>query len=152
FDLTADPNAPTGGALTVNGTAASSAGTGSYDTDGSFTIGSRTDYSETQSTTESGLTSSTLVRTSASYSSANVCGSFGSPTTISGTPSQSGLATGCYRYTLTGTDNVGNTVSIQTTVKVDTSAPSAPTLSFGSVTGGAYYTGSGTQVYFRPNA
>src|SRR2546428_8268193 len=36
---------------------------------------------------------------------------------------QTGLSTGCYRYTLTGTDNVGNTSSVQTTVKVDTSDP-----------------------------
>ncbi|HEY8501243.1 MAG TPA: hypothetical protein VIL21_01025, partial [Solirubrobacterales bacterium] len=109
FDLTADSTAPTGGALTVNGSAGSSGGTTSYDTDGSFSIDSRTDYSETQSATASGLASSTLVRTSASFSSPNVCGSFGSPTTLTGTPAQNGLTTGCYRYTLTGTDNVGNT-------------------------------------------
>src|SRR5207248_4342550 len=30
--------------------------------------------------------------------------------------------------------------------------PSAPTLSFGNVSGGAYYSGSGTSVYFRPDA
>ena len=32
----------------------------------------------------------------------------------------------CYLLTLTGTDNVGNTATITTTVKVDTTAPSAP--------------------------
>src|SRR5205085_12099143 len=116
------------------------------------TIGTRTDYAETQSTTASGLASSTLVRTSASFSSPDVCGTFGSPTTISGNPDQNGLATGCYRYTLTGTDNVGNTVSITTTVKVDTSDPSAPTLTPSNATGGAYYPGSGTRVYFKPDA
>ena len=60
---------PRGGALTVNGTAASGGGSGSYDSDGNFTIGTRTDYCETQSATESGLASSTLVRTSAAFSS-----------------------------------------------------------------------------------
>jgi hypothetical protein len=152
YSIAADTTAPTGGALTVNGTAASGGGSVSYDTDGSFTIGTRTDYSETASATESGLASSTLVRTSASFSAPDVCGSFGSPTTISGNPDQNGLSTGCYRYTLTGTDNVGNAVSISTTVKVDTSDPAAPTFSFAAVGGGAYYPGSGTRVYFKPDA
>jgi hypothetical protein len=147
-----DSTAPSGGALTVNGTAGSAGGTSSYDSDGSFTIGTRTDYVETQSGTESGLASSTLVRTSASFSSPDVCGSFGSPTTITGNPDQNGLATGCYRYTLTGTDNVGNAVSMSTTVKVDTSAPSDPSLTLANATGGAYYPGSGTRLFFRPDA
>ena len=147
-----DSNAPTGGALTANGIAATGGGSSSYDTDGSFTIGTRTDYAETQSGSESGLASSTLVRTSATFSSADVCGSFGSPSTITGNPDQNGLSTGCYRYTLTGTDNVGNTVSIFTTVKVDTSDPAAPTLTPSNATGGAYYPGSGTRVYFKPDA
>src|SRR5207244_3367341 len=145
-----DSNAPAGGgALTVNGTAASGGGSTSYDSDGDFAIGSRSDYTETQSATESGLASSTLVRTSAGYSSANVCGSFGSPTTIVGTPNQTGLSTGCYRYTLTGTDNVGNTSSVQTTVKVDTSDPTI-NLSFANLTGATAR--NGTRVYFKPNA
>ncbi len=152
FDVTADTNAPTGGALSVNGTAASGAGTSSYSTSGSFAIGTRTDYTETQSATESGLASSTLTRASASYSSPNTCGSFGAPTTIGGSPAQGPLATGCYLYTLTGIDNVGNTVSISTTVRVDTSDPSTPALSFANVTGGAFYPGSGTRVYFKPDA
>src|SRR6266542_2657425 len=152
FDVTADSTAPAGGALTVNGIAASAGGTSSYDSDGSFPIDARTDYAESQTATASGLASSTVVRTSASYTSPNVCGSFGSPTTISGNPNQSGLATGCYLYTLTGTDNVGNAVSVSTTVKVDNSAPMQPTLAFSSVTGGAYYPGAGSRVFFKPNA
>ncbi len=84
--------------------------------------------------------------------SADACSAFGAPATLIGTPAQSGLATGCYRYVLTGTDNVGNTVTLTTVVKVDTSAPSAPTLSFASATGGAYYSGSGSTVFFRPAA
>ena len=42
----------------------------------------------------SGLASATLVRTSASYSTPDVCGAFASPTTIVGNPAQNGLATG----------------------------------------------------------
>ncbi len=152
FTATADSTAPAGGALSVNGTAASGGGSSSYDQDGTFTIGLRTDWTETQTATESGLASSTLVRTTAAYTSADTCGSFGSPTTLVGTPAQNGLTTGCYRYTLTGTDNVGNTTTITTTVKVDTSDPAAPSLSFNAVGGGAYYPGSGSRVYFKPDA
>jgi len=48
----------------------------------------------------------------------STCGAYGSATTIIGTPAQTGLAAGCYRYTLTGTDNADNTVAISTTVKL----------------------------------
>ena len=52
----------------------------------------------------------------------------------------------CYLLTLTGTDNVGNATSISTIVKVDTSAPNAPSsFSFGSLTN-AYFPGSGSTV------
>src|SRR4029079_17809577 len=145
-----DSAAPSGGAvLSVTGAAASGAVTSSYDTDGDFAIGTRTDYTETPSGSESGLVSSTLVRTSATYTSPNACGAFGSATTIVGSPNQTGLTTGCYRYTLTGTDNVGNAVSIQTTVKVDTSDPSF-SLSFANLTGATAR--NGTRIYFMPNA
>ncbi len=111
-----DTTAPTGGALTVNGVAASAGGTTS-NSNGSFTIGVRTDWTETATPTASGLASSTLTRDSASYTN-NACGLYsGSPTTIVGAPAQN-LTVGCYRYVLTGTDNVGNVVSIQTDVLV----------------------------------
>jgi hypothetical protein len=118
-----DNTAPTGGALNVNGSAASTGGTTSADSDGSFAIGTRTDYTDSGS----GIASSTLVRTQATLSN-NTCGTFGSPVTITGTPIQdagAGISSGnCYRYTLTGTDNVGNAAaSILTTVKVDSVAP-----------------------------
>jgi hypothetical protein len=143
--LVDDANPPTGGALSVNGTAA--AGQTIYSTTGNLTLAA-TAYSETQSATESGLASSTWTRTSATYTSANVCGAFGSstPLTPGVTTTDNGLSTGCYRYTLTGTDNVGNTVSKQITVKVDTSPPGAPSLSFGSLTN-AYP--AGNTVYFK---
>ena len=54
------------------------------------------------------------------------CGSFGSAA-----PAANGTFAGaqgtCYRFTLTGTDNVGNVAAISTDVKVDTTAPSQPT-------------------------
>ena len=43
--------------------------------------------------------------------------------TIAGTTSQTVASGNCYLFTLTGTDNVGNTARITTTVKVDTTAP-----------------------------
>jgi hypothetical protein len=109
FTVTPDTTAPTGGALTVNGVAASTGGSSSSNTSGSFPIDVRTDYTDAGS----GLASSTLTR---EYGT--TCSSFGAPTTISGAPAQSGLAAGCYRYTLTGVDNVGNQMSVSTSVTV----------------------------------
>ena len=116
--------------MTVNGGAASSGGT----TNGtpstiSYSI-ARTDYTDA----DSGIASSVLTRASATLTSGGIadgtCGSFGAPTTLTGAPTQNaaaGITTGnCYRYTLTGTDNVGNTVSISTTVKVDTTRRRSP--------------------------
>ena len=148
FTAQSDTTAPTGGALTVNGTAASGGGSSSYITSGTtLTLSGRTDYTETQSSTQSGLASSTLTIQSATLSN-NVCGTFGSATTISGTTSQTVASGNCYLLTLTGTDNVGNAASITSTVKVDTTAPTAPSLSFSALTS-AYWSGTGTTLYFK---
>jgi PKD repeat protein len=149
FAVVPDTSAPTGGALSVNGTAASSTGSSSYNVTGGFAI-ARTDYAETQSASQSGLRSSTLTLASASLSG-NVCGTFGTPTTIVGSPSQSEPA-GCYRYTLTGVDNVGNQTSITTTVFVDTSIPTTPSLTFSGLSANTYYKSSTNALYFRPSA
>ncbi len=145
-----DSNAPTGGALTANGTPATNGGTTSYLTSGTtLTINNRTDYTETQTPAESGLASSTLTIKTATLTG-NSCGSYGAPTTITGTTSQTVSSGNCYQLTLTGTDNVGNTDTITTTVKVDTTArPSAPSaFGFGSLTN-AYFPGSGSVVFFQ---
>ena len=117
--LTSDTTAPTGGAVTVNGTAASGGGTTSYLSGTTVTINSRTDYS---ADTGSGVASSTLTMQSATLTN-DTCGTYGSPTTITGTTSQTVSDGNCYLFTLTGTDNVGNAASITTTVKVDTTDP-----------------------------
>jgi hypothetical protein len=143
FILTADSTAPAGGALTINGAAASGAGSQSYDGDGTFTIGVRTDYTDAAS----GLATSTLTREDGTLAG-DSCSSYGAPATVVGAPAQSGLATGCYRYTLTGTDNVGNAVSIGTVVKVDTSAPAAPDLTLGETSADVHTTG--TTAFYRP--
>src|SRR5207249_8875791 len=83
-DLTPDTSNPSGGALTVNATAASSGGSTSYNSSGNFNISAISDYTDAGS----GLTSSTLTRQTATLSSsdgiaAGSCGSYGSATTIS---------------------------------------------------------------------
>ena len=118
-------------------------GTQSYDGDGTFTIGTRTDYTDATS----GIASSTLTREQGTLN-ADACSAYGAPTTLVGTPAQSGLATGCYRYVLTGTDNVGNTISITTVVKVDTSAPAAPGLVLADSSADVHTTG--TTAFYRP--
>ena len=143
FTLTADSAAPAGGALTVNGGVASGGGSQSYDNDGTFTIGLRTDYTDALS----GLATSTLTREDGTLN-ADACSAYGAPSTLVGTPAQSGLATGCYRYTLTGTDHVGNAVSITTVVKVDTSAPAAPGLALADSSADVHTTG--TTAFYRP--
>jgi len=120
FTLTPDTAVPTGGALTVNASGATSVGTSSQTSVTTFTIGTRTDYTDSGA----GMASSTLTVQSATYNN-NTCGSAGSggpftiATTVTGTTQPAGITVGyCYRYTLTGTDNVGNTTSIATTVQV----------------------------------
>jgi PKD repeat protein len=145
-----DTAPPTGGALTVNGAAATASGSSSFNGSGSFTIGTRTDYTETQSFTQSGLASSTLTLATATLS-ANQCGSFGAPTVIAGAPPQT-VASGCYRYTLTGTDKAGNSASISTTAIVDTTPPTMPALAFSALSSNTFYNAANNTLYFRPAA
>lgn len=144
FTVTPDGAAPAGGALTVNGGSASSAGTSTYTTSGNFSI-TRTEFTDAGA----GLVTSTLTRATASITN-NTCGLFGTPGVLTGTPSQT-VTTGCYRYVLTGTDNVGNTASLTTIVMVDTSAPATPTLALSGLAN-AYYSAAGPTLYIRPAA
>ena len=79
------------------------------------------------------------------------CGSYGSAATLIGKPTQSGLTTGCYLFTLTGTDNVGNVAVISTTVIVDGTPPPTPTLAFTGLNN-AYYSSSLNTLFFRKAA
>ena len=152
FTAQSDTSAPTGGAFTANSVAATGGGSSSYFTGTTLTINSRTDFTETLSSTESGLANSTLTIQSATLGGGG-CGSFGGATTITGTTSQTVAPGNCYLLTLTGTDNVGNVSSSVSTIAMgDNTPPSAPTLSFSNITGGAYYSGAGSTVYFRPGA
>ena len=74
------------------------------------------------------------------------------PTVVSGTTQPVGIVTGrCYTYTLTGTDNVGNSTTISTTVKVDTTAPVAPTIT-ALRCDREHFSISGTTVFINPQA
>ncbi|HEY5662125.1 MAG TPA: hypothetical protein VIR59_15180, partial [Gaiellaceae bacterium] len=118
FTITPDTTNPTGGALTVNGTAANTSGTTSSTTNPSFAINSRTNYTDAGSGIgSSALTVQSETLTGASCGAPGSGGPYTSPTTISGTTNPSITLGYCYLYTLTGSDNVGNTSSISTTVK-----------------------------------
>ncbi len=134
-----DVTLPTGGALTVNAVAASTAGSSSLNRTGAFTIGARTDYTDAAS----GIDTSILSMTSATLSGGS-CGTFGAATVVAGAPSQAGLGTGCYRYTLTGTDLAGNVaVPLVTTVKVDLVLPTGGAMTVNGVAADAAGTTSG---------
>ena len=72
-----------------------------------------------------------------------------STVTLSGGNDTTVVAAKCYRYRELLSDNVGNqgTSAASSTAKVDTSAPSDPSLSFSSFTNAA---ATGSTVYFRP--
>src|SRR5205814_6247716 len=134
--------------------ATTSCGSSSYNSSACYTISAIRDYpdsgsffSSTRRPRRSALFPSTTLFRSGS------CGSYGSATTISSraTPiAQSLSGPNCYLYTPTGTDNVGNTISISTTVKVDTSGPSAPAVSLSGASGNTYV--SGTTAYINAQA
>jgi large repetitive protein len=145
-----DSAAPTGGAVTVNGTSASAGGSTSVNPSGSFSISTLTQYTDAGS----GLASSTLVREEAPLNAegTGTCGTtWTNPATITATRTENssvGISSGnCYRYTLTGTDNVGNTAQIQTIVKVDTTPPSTPVLTI--TPSGSFAFVNGTTVYYN---
>jgi len=143
FTITPDTTAPTGGALTVNGTNATGPGSTSTTSNPGFTIGTRTNYTEASG---SGLASSTLTVQSATLTNNNSCGAAGSggpytsPSTIAGTTNPAITVGYCYLYTLTGTDNVGNAASVSTLVKVPfagidwTATSKAPTCTYTVIT------------------
>ncbi len=74
-----------------------------------------------------------------------------STVTLSGGNDTTVVSGKCYRYRELLTDRVGNqgASGASTTAKVDTSAPAAPSLSYGSLANAAV---TGDTVYFRPSA
>ena len=150
--LANDSNDPTGGALTVNGTAASGGGSGSYDSDGNFTIGTRTDYSETQI---SDRVRPRLLHARAHqrllHRPTSAAPSAPRPRS-SATPPKTGSPPAA-----TATPSPAPTTSAtpprsQTTVKVDTTDPSAPALTISALERRRLLPRLGTTVYFKPGA
>jgi hypothetical protein len=79
------------------------------------------------------MTSSTLVRTSAALVGGVCDATFGGATTLTGAPTQTGLAPSCYRYVLTGTNRLGLTASVSTIVSLDSTVPTGGAFSANGV-------------------
>jgi hypothetical protein len=111
---------PAGGSLSADGTAGTSGGTSILTSVTSFPL-SWTNFTADAS----GVASSSLTVKFAPWAS-NVCGSYGSATSITASSPSTQTETsgdGCYQYMLSETDNVGLTSMLSTTVEVDTTAP-----------------------------
>ena len=108
-----DTTSPTGGTFTVNGSAASAAGSSSSSATGTFTVVTGTAFADAQS----GIASSTFTRT---YGP--TCATLDDTTTVPVTGAspvtETGLAAGCYRYARTGVNIAGLSTTLSTTVTV----------------------------------
>jgi hypothetical protein len=130
FTVTPDTGVPISGAVS-----ASNSGNGTVP----LTV---TQYTDALS----GIATSAFTRAAGTLS-AGACGSLTGTTlvTVSGGNDSATLGTGCYQYTLTATDNVGNATSTTSSVvKVDTTAPAFTVTATGTNVGT-----DGTSVYFK---
>jgi hypothetical protein len=137
FTLTVDNTAPTGGSIVANGSSSTS-----YNITGTVPL-SVTNFTDGGS----GMGANTITRASGTLTN-NTCGALSgsTPVTVTAGSDSSTLSTGCYQYTLTGTDNVGNmTTAMSAVVMVDTTPPALTITTSGA---GIYYSGSGSTVYF----
>jgi hypothetical protein len=151
FTVIADATGPSGGSVDATGLT----GTGgrySTSTTLSLALSKGTDAG-------SGLAASgaQLLRASAALT-AGVCGTYGAYNQVGandpGSPDTDTVpATNtCYRYEYVVSDNVGNqTTYTSPDIKVETGAPTPPTLSFSGLNN-SYWSGTGTSVYYNPTA
>jgi hypothetical protein len=145
-----DTTGPTGGSVDATGLL----GTGSrYSTSTNLSI------AFTPGTDTSGLLTSgrTLLRATATLTG-GTCGTFGGYALVTGgtdpTSPKSDTVTdaACYRYQYAVADTLGNTTTYTSgDIKVDNTAPSTPTLVLSALTN-AYWSGSGTTVYYNSGA
>ncbi len=145
YTLTPDTTAPGSGGLSVNGTAATGVGSSSYFTSGASVAVSTTPYSDGGS----GMQSQVVTVQQAALAN-DSCGVFGASQTVPGATWNVSNGS-CYLFTITATDHVGNVATLQTTVKVDTTAPVAPTIAYTGRSAGNTFV-SGTTLYYRPSA
>ncbi len=152
--ISSDVSGPTGGSITATGLLGTGA-TYSTSTTVSLALDKGSDVSGT-------ATTGNLVRRATAVLSSpgtpdGACAGFGSFSTIATDPaspySNTGLVSGnCYRYEYVVLDSLGNATTYTSgDVKVDTSVPSTPTKSFGSLSN-AYWDGVSAFVYYRSSA
>ena len=128
--VTFDSTAPTGGAISVP----------AYVKTLSVTITS-TNYGDSGS----GIASNVITRSAGQAPSSGLCPASGYTGATTVTSPDTGIANGlCYVYTLTGTDNLGNTANVTSSpVLADTTAPTViVTYPVASTTYGANWTGT----------
>ncbi|WP_309710175.1 LamG domain-containing protein [Pseudolysinimonas sp.] len=145
-----DVTGPTGGSVDASGLV----GTGArYSTSPNLSI------VFTPGTDSSGLltTGRTLTRATATLT-AGTCGTYGAYALVTGgtdptSPKADTVTTGaCYRYKYTVADTLGNSTTYTSgDIKVDSTAPSAPTLAISSPVN-SYWSGSGSTVYYNSGA
>jgi hypothetical protein len=156
FTLIKDEAGPSGGAVDAIGLAGAG---GRYSTSTILSIGFTPGTDSGAGLSASGAR---LLRASASLTSEGAgdgtCGTFGAYTQIaSGDPTSPQadvvpVDRTCYRYAYLVTDKVGNeTTYLSPEVKVDATPPPAPALSFSALSN-AYWSGTGTAVFYRPGA
>lgn len=146
----ADTTGPTGGSVDAAGLV----GTGSrYSTSTTLSIALN------KGTDVSGVaaTGALLNRATATLTG-GTCGTFGGYTLVTGgtdpaSPKSDAVSDqACYRYQYVVADALGNSTTYTSgDIKVDTTAPAAPSLAFSAFTN-TYWTGSGTTVYYRSAA
>ncbi len=145
-----DGAGPTGGSVDSSGLVGNG---GRYSTSATLNL------ALTKGTDPSGLAASgnTLSRATATLTG-GTCGTFGSYALITGgndpvSPKSDSVSDqACYRYRYIVSDTLGNTTTYTSPdIKVDTTAPAAPTLGFTAFSN-TYWPGSGTTVYYRSTA
>ena len=159
LNFTDDSTGPSGGSVDATGLG----GTGgrySTSTTLSISLAKGTDSGSGLATTGAQLLRASALLSSSNGIAAGSCGSYGGYAQVgSNDPSSpytdnaaGGITTGhCYRYEYVVSDNVGNTTTYTSPdVMVDTTGPSAPSLSLSSATGNTYI--NGTTAYINAQA
>ncbi|MFI5934973.1 LamG-like jellyroll fold domain-containing protein [Actinoplanes sp. NPDC051494] len=147
LSLVNDSTPPTGG--TVDATGLTGTGT-RYSTSTSISVA----FTKGSDAGVGLATTGFLLQRASATLSAGTCGTYGSATTVATDPTSPYADPvtdqACYRYQYVAADRVGNTTTyLGGDVKVDTTAPSAPSLA-GSAQSNTYLTG--TTLYYRSNA
>ena len=151
--VSSDVTPPAGGSITATGLV----GTGAaytLSTTASLTLNKGTDDNGIAST--GNLVRRALAPLNSTGGADGTCGAYGGFTTVATDPatpySNTGLATGCYLYQYVVLDTLGNATTYTSgEVRVDTTAPAAPTRSFGAFDN-TYWDGITNLVYYRSAA